>query len=1097
MRLLSTRFAVLISAFCMLVSCSENDRDTLFEQLDAETTGIHFVNKLHEEEGFDVFRYRNYYNGGGVGVGDLNNDGLADIYFTANQESNRLYFNRGDMRFEDVTEQSGTGGRRPWSTGVNFVDINADGWLDIYVSNSGDPRGENRANELFINNRDGTFSEKAAAYGLNDKSFTTHAAFFDYDQDGDLDCYLVNNSFRPVSSLPLRNMRKRRDKYGGDKLLENRGGRFVDVSEEAGIFGNVAAFGLAVTLLDVNNDGWTDMFVSNDFFERDYLYVNRQGKGFKEQLEHYFDQISLAAMGADAADINNDALPDLFVTEMLPDTYRRMKQMTTFETKELLDYKDREGFYRQFQRNTLQLNNGDGTFSEIGRYAGVAATDWSWGTLIFDMNNSGSKEIFVTNGVYKDVTDQDFLQYFGSEENLQAAREGSEIDFNKFVDRMPSTPLTNYVFTRDSVLTYTNRAPEWGFDARTFSNGLAYGDLDNDGDQDLVINNLNQPSLVYENRSRQKTGYHYLSVKLRGGEGNRFGIGARLTAYTGEQKIMVQNYPSRGFQSSVDYTMILGLGRVDRIDSLDIEWDARRRARYHNLPVDTTLTFSITDAQKAPLPARPASPPMFRRLAFDHAHRENAFNDFKSEPLMFHQLSREGPALAAGDVNGDGRDDFYIGGAAGQSGALYLNSGDAFRQLPLPAFGDDRRKEDVDAAFFDADGDRDLDLYVVSGGNEQRGNMLYYEDRLYINRGPRGEPRFERSGNLPRLFASGSVVAPADYDGDGDMDLFVGSRSIPGEYGRPASSYLLENDGTGQFREVSSTYMSQLHEIGMVTDAAWTDYDNDGDLDLTLVGEWMPVVFFENRGNFFQRQFNMEGLEQSAGWWYSLTPTDVNGDGRMDFIAGNLGTNSMFRTSGEQPVRLFINDFDRNSTLDHIYTFNKEGKYIPYHLRSDLARQIGFVETKFPDYASYADKSIDAVFSDEQLTASIQLTAYTFASALIINKGNGRFVMYELPPHAQFAPVMAARAADFNRDGRRELLLAGNFSATKPQEGSYDANHGLLYRVDPEGRLSRVPYTATGLKLRGDVRAMEILNTGNRKYLIIGKNDGQTEIYVF
>ena len=1091
----ANRFITLVCLLILFASCGQPQEEKLFSQLSSDHTNINFTNSLQEEEGFDVFRYRNYYNGGGVGIGDLNNDGLPDIYFISNQGSNRLYFNKGNMQFEDVTEASKAGGERPWATGVTLADVNGDGWLDIYVSNSGDPDGTDRANELFINNQDGSFTEQAEAYGLDDDGFTTHAAFFDYDQDGDLDCFVMNNSFRPVSSLPLRNMRDRRDRYGGDKLYENRDGTFVDISEEAGIYGNVAAFGLAITLLDVNNDGWTDIYISNDFFERDYLYVNRQGEGFSEELEDYFDQISLASMGADAADINNDGLAEVFVTEMLPEDSDRMKQVTTFEETGLFNFKKRQGFYNQFQRNTLQLNNDKiKPFSEIGRYAGVEATGWSWGALIFDMNNSGQKEIFVTNGVYKDVTDQDFLEYFGSEENLKAAKEGSEVDFNEFVERMPSTPIPNYAFELDSALVYTNRSSDWGLDTPSFSNGLAYADLDNDGDLDLVINNLNQQSFVYENNSDEFFDNSYLALKLQASAQNTLAVGATVTAYVGNEKIHQQQYPSRGYQSSVDYKLILGLGQAGKIDSLDIQWSSEQTSRYYDLPVDTLLNFSRADAPMIETGDLQLSP-FLEQVEFEGVHTENNYNDFEEEKLIFHQLSRSGPALAKGDVNGDGLVDFYLGGAAGSPGKIYLNEGNnRFRQLQTEVFKQDAQMEDVDAVLFDANGDGNPDLYVVSGGNEYPDNFSRYADRLYLNR---GNGTFERSTDLPRMYDSGSVVEAGDFDGDGDLDLFIGNRSIPGEYGKPASSTLLENDGTGNFSDVTSTYMSQLNEIGMVTDATWTDYDNDGDLDLMLVGEWMPVVVFENRGNFFQRQFNVEGLEQSEGWWRSIYPYDINGDGLTDYIVGNLGTNSMFEASREEPVRLFINDYDLNSSLDHIYTHKEGDRYIPYHTRDELAAQMGMIQTKFPTYESYADKSIEEIFTEEQLTNSIQLTAYNLESSIAINQGGGSFDLQPLPAYAQFSPINTIQVDDFNGDGNMELFLAGNFRGTKPQEGYYDANHGLFYSILNDGALQRIPYGQTGMVLREVVNSSERITTENGKLLIIGNNDSNTEIYFY
>ena len=1092
------KLALFLFLLALLSACSKPTPPKLFEKLEDTETGVSFANNLTEEEGLDVFRYRNFYNGAGVGTGDFNRDGLPDIYFISNQEANQLFFNKGDFTFENVTEKAGVGGSRPWATGVTVADVNGDGWLDIYVSNSGDPGGTDRANELFINEGDGTFTEKAGEFGLADSGYTTHAAFFDYDHDGDLDCYVMNNSFRPVSSLPLENTRDVRDEGGGDRFYENRGGEFVDVSEEVGIYGGVIAFGLSVTLVDANSDGWTDIYISNDFFERDYLYINQQGKGFSEELERRMDQISLASMGADAEDINNDGLPEIFVTEMLPEKSARMKQVTSFESYGVLKLKEERGFYRQFQRNTLQLNEGNGRFVEIGRYANVDATGWSWGAMMFDMDNDANKEIFVTNGVYKDVTDQDFLDYFGSEENLRAARKGSEMHFDKFVDRMPSTPIPNYAFALDSALTYVNKSEEWGLDTPSFSNGSSFADFDNDGDMDLVVNNLNQPAFIYRNNSDNFYEHHYLKVSLEGDRKNLFGVGARLVAFLGEEKLTRHNYPSRGFQSSVDHQLLLGLGQAQQIDSLHVEWPGNRVSRYYEVPVDTHLTFTVSDAEESEKTEQ-SEETIFSRLSIDHRHSENDYNDFNHSALIYHKLSREGPPVAVADLNGDGMDDFFIGAATGSAGSLFLNKGDnSFEEVTVPAFRENATHEDVDAVFFDADGDGDQDLYVVSGGSEFGSDFRKFSDQLYINQGFRdGEAIFTKSDGLPEQFVSGSSVEASDFDGDGDIDLFVGGRSIPGEYGKPASSYLLQNDGSGRFSDVTSKYISQLRNIGMVTDASWTDYDNDGDPDLMLVGEWMPLTLFENRGAFFQRQFDVKGLENSEGWWESVTPHDLNGDGNTDYIAGNLGRNSMFKADRQHPIKMYVNDFDRNGSLDHVYAFKKGDEFIPYHLKDQLGSQLSFINAKFPRYEDYADKSISELFSEDQLQASVQLTAYELSSAAIMNNGDGSFELRRLPAEAQFSPIFDVIADDFNRDGEPELLMVGNFTGTRPQEGDYDANHGLLYRIGEDGTLKEIPYPETGLWIDGDVRDAEIIKSESGKLLVIAKNNGQTEIYEY
>ena len=1088
----------------LLFSCGKEVKEQskqLFTRLDASETGITFSNVLTLTPELDVFRYRNYYNGGGVSIGDINNDGLPDVFLTSNMAENKLYLNKGNFQFEDVTQKANIKNTKIWSTGVSMADVNGDGLLDIYICNSGDVKGGRRENELYINKGDLTFSEQAEDYGLADKGFGTHAAFFDYDQDGDLDCYVLNNSFRPVSSLGLNNIRHQRDSTGADKLYRNDNGRFLDVSEESGIYGSVIGFGLGVTVTDVNQDNWMDIYISNDFFERDYLYINQQDGTFKDELPERMGHISQFSMGTDAADMNNDGAPEIFVTDMLPEDEHRLKTMINFEDYDLYQLKLKNDYYEQYMRNTLQLNRGDGNFQEVGQYAGVAATDWSWGALLADFDNNKSKDIFVTNGIERDLINQDFINYLASEETVMSTMKNGTADFKSLVEKMPTTKLKNYLFSQQKPLQFENVADAWGLGDLSFSNGAAYGDLDGDGDLDLVVNNLQEEAMVYRNNSEELSKNHYLKISLKGPGKNPFGVGARILAYTGNEVLMLENIPTKGFQSSMDYSLLLGLGDTELIDSLVINWGYGKSQTLRAVKADQHIQADISNAvasQQAPA-SLANTPTIFTPLDFSTAiaHTENPYVDFNRERLVYHMLSREGPALAVGDINGDGLDDMYQGGAMGQAGMFYLQDKKGeLNGLRQPAFEQDKAYEDISAALFDADGDDDLDLYVVRGGNEFASDKRMLKDQLYLNNGRSGFQPCDIC--LPAFYTMGSTVKQADWDGDGDTDLFIGSRALPGQYGVPAASYLLKNDGKGKFENVTATVSPSLGEFGMVTDAAWTDVDDDDDLDLVVVGDWSAVTIFKNNGANLERLFNTEGLGKTAGWWNSILPIDLDDDGNMDFVVGNWGLNSKFSASQEEPLALYIADFDQNQTIEHIFARTLGEKEYPLVLRHDLVRQLPSLKKKYNTYEAYAGQTVQEVFSEDQLKNAIRHEASTLASSVVFNNGDGSYTVLPLPAQAQYSPIRSILADDFDGDGKKELLLSGNFYGTKPEEGRYDANHGLLIKIEADRKFSVVPYAQTGLKVKGVVNQAAIMNSVNgKKRIVFARNNETIQVYEY
>jgi hypothetical protein len=1113
MRTVTRVCALFATAAAPLVTGCGGDEE-LFELLMPEATGITFVNALPEDPEFNIINYLNYYNGGGIAVGDVDDDGLPDLYFTSNVGQNRLYLNKGDYRFEDVTEQAGVGGIAGWTTGATMADVNGDGHTDIYVSAVSHltMRGHN---VLYINDGNVSFTDMTEAYGLGHTGYSTQAAFFDYDLDGDLDAYLLNSSTHEERGNVFAPQRDTPHPRAGDRLFRNDGERFVDVTAEAGIYGTVEGYGLGVVASDLDFDGCPDLYVNNDFQENDFLYYNNCDGTFTESIATSIRHTSLSSMGVDAADFNNDGRTDVMVLDMFPEREDILKTSASAESFVIEDMKLKAGYHPQYARNTLQLNRGRRRFSEIGYMAGVYATDWSWAPLFADLDNDGDKDLFVTNGIYRRPNDLDFYAYVQSAA-VQASLMMGITDENLALlsEKMPQVPIANYAFRNNGDLTFTNSADGWGLALPGFSNGAVYVDLNNSGALDLVVNNVNAPAWVYRNRTPEISGNHFFTVVLRGAGANTAGIGAKVMIRHGEVRQLLEQMPTRGFQSSVDPRLHFGLGPAEGIDSLVVIWPDRRFQVLTDLAADQRITLSQSDAAGRypyreegteegpeiragdPVPAADAGlfVDVTAETGIELTHEETTFYDWNREDLVPHLLSIEGPALATGDVNGDGLGDVFVGGAENQAGRLLLQQADGgFRAISEGVFRADSLNEDVDAVFFDADGDGHQDLYVVSGGNEYWGEHEALRDRLYMGD---GEGAFERSPDrLPDMFEQGSCVVPGDFNGDGHLDLFVGSRVVAREYGRTPRSYLLENDGTGRFRDVTSEKANGLGDAGMVTSAAWLDYDADGQLDLVVVGEWMPIRLFQQNGGRLTERTREVGLSGTNGWWNRVTVADLTGNGRPDLVLGNLGLNSYLRASPREPVRMYLHDFDRSGTLEQFLTFYKNGVAYPLAGRDELLAVLPHLRDRYLSYADFGGSRLEDVFPESELREAEIREATVFASSVALNDGNGTFSLEPLPTEAQFAPIHAVLVDDFDDDGTADLLTAGNFYGVRPLRGRYDASYGLLLRGNGEGRFQPVGIEASGLVIEGQVRDMRFLERADgERLIVIARNNDSLRI---
>jgi hypothetical protein len=1065
----------------------------LFEKVPSSKTGVTFKNMLRETPTSNVLTYEYFFNGGGTAVGDINNDGLDDIYFTSNMGSNKLYLNQGSLKFNDVTKTTGVACAEGWKTGVTMADVNGDGWLDIYVCFSGEGDPNKRRNKLFINNKNLTFTDKAKEMGLDDPGHATHASFFDFDRDGDLDMYQLNHNVVVIREFQYAKAKETRDPYAGDKLFRNDNGHFVDISAAAGIKGNPLGFGLGITVADVNKDGWLDMYVSNDYVEPDYLYINNQNGTFTDRMIEYMQHISHFSMGCDISDINNDEWPEIFTVDMLPEDNKRQKLLYGPENYESYSLMVLNGFYFQNMRNMLHLNNGNGTYSEVGQFAGISNTDWSWAPLFADYDNDGLKDLFISNGYYRDYTNRDFLKYKG-DYYFQKGKNQEKADTFHLVSTMTSTPVHNYIYKNNGDLTFTDKSAEWGFGDRNFSNGSSYSDLDNDGDLDLIVNNENATASIHKNLTRElHPETNYFQLQLVGKEKNSRASGAKVSFYTKGQKQYFEKIPSRGFQSAVSDRIHVGLGSNDVIDSIRITWLSGEQTVLKNVKANQLLTIDQSKSTQTSPASATAIQPSFEKITppLAYAHIEQGFNDFKRQPLLMTMLSACGPIMAQGDVNNDGLSDVFVGGAEENPGKVFIQTKQGtFVESGSAPFN--RRCTDADATFFDSDGDKDLDLYVVSGGyNDYEINDRALKDRLYIND---GTGKFTVSTNtLPDMKGSKSCVAATDFDHDGDIDLFIGGRIIPGRYPETPECYLLINNG-GHFENVTAQ-ASGLSSIGMVSDAKWLDVNADGWNDLVIIGEFMPIeIYINNQGKTLIRSTEKFFDKDMSGLWTKMLVHDFDKDGDQDIIAGNFGLNSQLKASVHEPMTLVYKDFDNNGSVDPILNYYIQGQSYPFASRDELLDQMYSMRPKFTDYASYANAKLNDIFPANDLKTAKTLKATELLSVYIENK-DGKFVVHALPDEAQFAPIYAMTIVDYNNDGNMDFIASGNQTSIRIRIGPIDANFGQLFEGDGRGNFKYIQQGQSGLSVVGDTKSLQMIDIQGSPHLLVGINNVGIQTY--
>lgn len=1086
-----------------LFSCGKKVDDLgvnkLFTKVPAEVSGITFENKILESEKLHYYKYQYIYIGGGVAAADFNNDGLEDLFFTSNIYHNKLYLNKGNFEFEDITLKAGIKKRTGFDTGVSVADVNNDGFLDIYINRAGWYQGDERlSNMLYINNGDLTFTEKASEYGLDDPNRSIASTFFDYDKDGDLDLYIANapSDFALSGTLlDLNKFQKQKEKIAvsksSDKLYRNNGnGTFEDVSETAGILPDLG-FGLNAQVGDLNNDGWLDVYVSNDFIYPDFAYINNGDGTFSEGRNELFKHISYYSMGSDIADINNDGLSDLFVLDMSPEDYVRSKTtMSMMSIDRFQDMVDND-YHHQYMHNVMQLNNGNGTFSEIANMSGLAKTDWSWSSLIADFDLDGLNDIYVTNGVYRDVVDRDANNEINAYIKNNKANL-TEKDFYEFTQKLPQQKLTNYFFKNGRNIQFENKSKDWADESPTFSNGAVYVDLDNDGDLDVVTNNLDENATVLKNNSIELNKGNYLRIKLKGATNNPFGVGAKVVLHTKKGDVLTrQLINSRGYLSSVSNTLHFGLNAQDSIEKLVVTWPDDKKQTLVNIKANQVLelNYSLSSKDVAKKTSE-TSKTLFTEEVFNFSHKEKEFNDFDIQLLLPHKLSQLGPAIAKADLNNDGVDEVFLGGAAGFSSQLLVSKNNTYKVVEVRDFENDKKHEDVGATFFDADNDGDLDLYVVSGSYEFGQDTALLEDRLYINN---DNNSFKRSiSSIPSIKNAGSIVVASDYDNDGDQDLFIGGRLIPGKYPYAPTSTLLINSN-GKFTDKTNELAKELSNIGMVTTAKWGDIDNDKDLDLVVSGEWMGIeVFINNNGNLI-KSTGFKNLSSHTGWWNRIVLEDVDNDNDLDIIAGNLGLNYKFHASKEKPFHIYTNDFDDNGTVDIMLAKNYKTKLVPVRGKSCTSQQMPYLKDKIKTYNDFANSNLQQIIGTS-FGDAIHYEANEFRSGYFINE-NDSFKFIPFPIQAQTSPINSIVYHDFNNDGVKDLLLAGNNYTSEVETTRADAGIGAFLKGDVNGAFKYVNNAEVGFYANGDVRNALTLGNGDSKSVLVANNNGGYQLF--